>query len=129
MRYRKILLMILLSIDSIIRGYSYAHELYGPLESEVEHWGYFSAGLGAFLLILAFLPAHGIGTRLVLYICTVIQIPPIILWFIFHGLEITDYPPAFSDQFVAHWAFSIPHITLLILCLCTLKLIRRVTNC
>ena len=123
MRYR--LLMILLSIGSIILGYSYAYELYGPLESEVEHWGYFSEGLGVFLFILAFLPTHSIWTLLILYICTVIQIPPIILWFIFHGGEITDYTYAFSDQFVAHWAFSIPHITLLILCLFILKLKRR----
>ncbi|HCF51542.1 MAG TPA: hypothetical protein DER60_14745 [Syntrophomonas sp.] len=123
MRNRKSILMILLAIGSILLGYSYAHELYGPLESEVELWGYFSEGLGASLLILAFFTTHGIGTRLLLYIGTVIQIPPIILWFIFHSGEITDYPPAFSDNFVAHWAFSIPHIFLIILCLWILKLI------
>ena len=111
MRNRKSILMILLAIGSILLGYSYAHELYGPLESEVELWGYFSEGLGASLLILAFFTTHGIG------------IPPIILWFIFHSGEITDYPPAFSDNFVAHWAFSIPHIFLIILCLWILKLI------
>jgi len=125
MQFQKRILIILLTIGNILLGYSYVHEWYGVLESEVQYWGYFSEALGLLLLTSAWTPLKEILTRVILSICLVIQIPPIILWFIFHGSEITDYTPAFSDQFIAHWAFSMPHIILAALCVYLLKLIRR----
>lgn len=125
MKNKKIILMLILSLGSAILGYSYAHEWYGTLESEVEYWGYFSEFLSIALLINIFNSVQGLFMRFILRICLIIQIPPIILWFIFHGSRITDSPPTISDQFVAHWAFSIPHIILLILTLWILKLIKR----
>ncbi|MDD2246568.1 MAG: hypothetical protein PHC39_05755 [Proteiniphilum sp.] len=125
MQFQRSILISLLSIGNILLGYSYVHEWYGVLESEVQYWGYFSEVLGLLLLILAWMPHKGNFTRVILSICLVIQIPPIILWFIFHGGEITDYVPAFSDQFVAHWAFSVPHILLAAMCVYLLKLIKR----
>lgn len=121
MKYKKNILKLLIGFGSMGLGYTYAHELYGVLESEVQQWGYLSEILGAVLFLLVFKPRHGRFMSLILYLCLGIQIPPIILWFIFHGSRITDAPPTINDQFVAHWAFSIPHIILLTLCLCVFK--------
>ncbi|CFX00910.1 Ribonuclease H-like domain [Syntrophomonas zehnderi OL-4] len=76
----------LLSIGAILLGYSYAHEWYGILESEVQYWGYLSEALGLILLILILPRFKGvILTKVILFIGLIINIPPIILWFIFHG--------------------------------------------
>ncbi len=101
-------------IITIMLGYSYSHELYGTLEAEVEQWGYVAQVLGFIVVGLIFNTKWGIFTRLVLYLNMLIQIPPIILWFIFHGSSITDWT---YSPFIAHWAFSIPHILVFILCL------------
>lgn len=39
-----------------------------------------------------------------------LQIMPIYLWIIFHGMGISDGTPASS--FVAHWMYAVPHIVL-----------------
>lgn len=124
MKYVENIIIALIGLSSIALGYSYAHELYALLESEVQQWGYFSELLGVVLLLLALKPTHGVFMRFILNICLVIQIPPIILWVIFHGSRITDAPQTIADQFVAHWAFSIPHIVLFCLCFYILKVMR-----
>lgn len=43
----------------------------------------------------------------------VLQIPPIILWFAFHGSVPSDWPS--PGPFVAHWGYAIPHIVLAII--------------
>ncbi len=48
----------------------------------------------------------GVGYALV----ALLQVPPIILWFVFHGSGIADGP----SPFAAHWGYTIPHLTLLI---------------
>lgn len=121
MKHKKNILKLLIGFGSMVLGYTYAHELYGVLESEVQQWGYLSEFLGVVLFLLVLKSTHGRFMSFILYVCMGIQIPPIILWFIFHGSRITDAPPTMNDQFAAHWAFSIPHIILLILCLCVFK--------
>ena len=111
------IIIFMTGIISILLGYSYSHGLYGTLEAEVRHWGYFAQFLGFIIVCLIFNTKWGIFTKLVLYLNMLIQIPPIILWFIFHDYRITDAPPTIGDQFIAHWAFSIPHILIFILCL------------
>lgn len=120
MKHKKNFLKLLIGIGSMVLGYTYAHELYGVLESEVQQWGYLSEILGVVLFLLVLKSTHGRFMSVILYLCLGIQIPPIILWFIFHGSRITDAPPTMNDQFIAHWAFSIPHIILLTLCFCVL---------
>jgi hypothetical protein len=123
--FQKNILIALLSIGSILLGYSYAHEWYGMLESEVQYWGYLSEALGLILLILILPRFKGvILTKVILFIGLIINIPPIILWFIFHGYRITDAPPTISDQFIAHWTFSVPHVILVAMCVYLLKLIK-----
>jgi len=111
------IIIFMTGIVSIMLGYSYSHELYGTTEAEVEQWGYFAQVLGFIMICLIFNAKWEFFSKLVLYLNILIQIPPIILWFIFHGYRITDAPPTISDQFIAHWAFSIPHILIFILCL------------
>ncbi|HWQ77017.1 MAG TPA: hypothetical protein VN441_17045 [Syntrophomonas sp.] len=120
------ILIALLSIGTILLGYSYAHEWYGILESEVQYWGYLSEALGLILLILTPFK-KGTLTKVILSICLIMNIPPIILWFVFHGSRITDAPPTISDQFIAHWAFSVPHIILVAMCIYLLASIKRDT--
>jgi len=123
--FQKNILITLLSIGAILLGYSYAHEWYGILESEVQYWGYLSEALGLILLIRILPRFKGvILTKVILFIGLIINIPPIILWFIFHGSRITDAPPTISDQFIAHWAFSVPHVVLIAMCVYLLKLIK-----
>jgi hypothetical protein len=123
--FQKNILIALLSIGTILLGYSYAHEWYGRLESEVQYWGYLSEALGLILLILILPRFKGvILTKVILFMCLIVNIPPIILWFIFHGSRITDAPPTISDQFIAHWAFSVPHVILVAMCVYLLKLIK-----
>ena len=43
------------------------------------------------------------------FILALLQVPPILLWFAFHGSGIAGGP----SSFVAHWGYSIPHIMLL----------------
>ena len=44
-------------------------------------------------------------------ILALLQVPPILLWFAFHGSGISDGTP--PSAFVAHWAYSIPHLAVL----------------
>ena len=44
-------------------------------------------------------------------IVALLQVPPVLLWFAFHGSGISDGTP--PSTFVAHWAYSIPHLALL----------------
>ena len=51
--------------------------------------------------------AAGLGWVIV----ALLQVPPILLWLAFHGSGISDGTP--PSTFVAHWAYSIPHLALL----------------
>lgn len=101
---------------SILAGGLYTFRAFGPTESEVVLWGQFSL-LGGALAWLAGLPRFsspqwrlpamiGFGTL------AAAQLPPIALWFLFHGRSIGDGTP--PSWFTAHWAFALPHALLLL---------------
>ena len=52
------------------------------------------------------------------FIVGLIQIPPIILWFIFYGHEISDGTP--PSSFIAHWGYSMSHIFIFLICVAIL---------
>ena len=117
MLIRNVTLMVAVAVGAIILGFVYIFRAFGPAEAEVVLWGQVSVGLGIALGILALT----VGSRrtklrqLILglgyAVLVVLQIPPTILWFAFHGSGISDGTP--PSPFVAHWGYAIPHIILL----------------
>ena len=92
-------------------GIPYIFGLFGPTEAEVGTWGNAAIFLGVIILILSIFVTirfFAIVLASVLLIVVLIQIPPTILWFIFHGHGISDGTP--PSWFTAHWGFAIPHI-------------------
>jgi hypothetical protein len=96
----------------------YILHAFGPTEAEVVTWGEVSLYTGIVLVALSV----GIGRsnkkilRGILapsyILLALLQVPPIFLWFTFHGMGISDGTP--PSPFVAHWGYAIPHLALLI---------------
>lgn len=106
------------AICSIILSIPYIIHAYGPTEAEVVTWGMFSLAWGILLLFLSMDMFEKIVTYIGFFVAGLIQIPPIILWFIFHGHGISDGTP--SSSFTAHWAYSLPHIIIFLICVAIL---------
>ena len=102
---------------SIALGLAYVLHAFGPTEAQVVLWGWVSIylGLAVVPLTVGACRSHsriiqgvaGLGWGIV----ALLQVPPILLWFAFHGSGISDGTP--PSTFVAHWAYSIPHLALL----------------
>ena len=129
MPIRNVILMVAGAVGAIILGFVYIFRAFRPMEAEVVLWGQVSVGLGIALGILA-LTVGAKRTklrRLILglgyTVLVVLQIPPIILWFAFHGSVPSDWPS--PGPFVAHWGYAIPHIILLAISAFTLYCIFR----
>ena len=108
--------MMLCGFGSIALGSTYVFPLFGPTEAEVGTWGRVSFFWGCVLVLLS-LPYIRKSTKQGRLISGVVfgglillQIMPIYLWIIFHGMGISDGTPASS--FVAHWMYAIPHLVL-----------------
>ena len=102
---------ILIGIMSVIVGLIYAIGVYGETEAEVGYWGFFSIIIGAILVVLPNIIWNERMKDLLSFFIifnAIIQMPAIILWFIFHGTGISDGSP--PSLFIAHWGYSIPHI-------------------
>jgi hypothetical protein len=105
------------SAGSIALGLTYVLHAFGPTEAQVVLWGWISIYLGLAVVPLTVGPwlSHsriiqgvvGLGWGIV----ASLQVPPIVLWFAFHGSGISDGTP--PSTFVAHWAYSMPHLALL----------------
>jgi len=105
------------SAGSIALGLTYVLHAFGPTEAEVVLWGRVSIylGLAVVPLTVGAWRSHsriiqgvaGLGWGIV----ALLQVPPVLLWFAFHGSGISDGTP--PSTFVAHWAYSIPHLALL----------------
>lgn len=111
------------AICSIFVSIPYIIYAYGPTEREVVYWGMFSFAWGVILLFLSIsMNNRGISEKIVTYIgffiIGLIQIPPIILWFTFHGYGISDYTP--PSSFIAHWGYGMPHIIIFLICIAIL---------
>jgi hypothetical protein len=104
-------------LSCIILGMVYILPFFGEMESEVVYWGYISVGSGILYLIYSkwHSPQRGVMYNfsfffyLILIVTTVsIQIPPIVLWFSYHGSPIHDSSP--GSPLMGHYLFSIPHL-------------------
>ncbi len=102
-------------------GLLYAGYAFGPTEAEVAAWGRVAVILGAALVVGA---AAQVATSaalvrvampLVAVTTALMQLPPIVLWFVFHGSGISDGTP--PSSFVAHWAYALPHAVVVALCI------------
>lgn len=116
---------------SVLIGLPYATRLLGAVEAEVDHWGWIAIGLGGALLLLAWsvrrgrvLPACLAALASGEGAAAALQVPPALLWVLFHGQPISDGSP--PGGLVAHWAFALPHIAVAALALAALcGLLRR----
>lgn len=106
------------AICSIIVSIPYIIHAYGTTEAEVVTWGMFSLAWGIILLFLSISMYEKIVTYIGFLIVGLIQIPPIILWFIFHGHGISDWTS--PSSFIAHWGYSMPHIIIFLICVAIL---------
>jgi hypothetical protein len=94
-------------------------------------WGQVCLSTGAALVLLsiALRRSRKCTARLVLgagyLFLALLQVLPIYLWFTFHGAGISDGTPA--SAFVAHWAYSLPHLALLMMSLAVLWQLVRCT--
>jgi len=111
-------LMLSGGIGSIIIGIPYVIRVFGPTEAEVAKWGFVSICFGFFLSTIAIvLIAKGLNRifsrflALCYLILSLLQVPPIMAWFLLSGYGISDTP--LPGDFIAHWGYSAPHIFLL----------------
>ena len=115
------LMMLIGGIGAILLGLPYIFHAFGPTEAEVILWGQFSICMGASLLLLSlgFGRSHTRAAKVFLSIgflgLAIFQGFPILLWFAFHGLGISDDTP--ESTFVVHWSYSIPHVALVLVSL------------
>jgi len=118
---RNIPLMIVGGVGAIIVGLPYIYRAFGPTEAEVVLWGKVSLYIGIVLILFSLMAGHkragtvikpilGLGYS----ILSLLQVPPILLWFLFHGSGISDGTP--PSSFVALWGYATPHIILLTIC-------------
>ena len=115
---RQALLAVLGGACCIALGLAYVLHVFGPTEAEVALWGRVSICLGFVLAPLTVSIRHG-SARLPKGIASMgwgvvalLQAPPILLWIAFHGSGISDGTP--PSAFVAHWAYAIPHLVVLV---------------
>lgn len=102
------------AIGAIMVAIPYIVHAYGPTEAEVAAWGMFSLAWGIILLLLSLFSFGKIVAYLGFSTVALVQIPPIILWFLFHGQGISDGSP--PSGFTAHWGYSMPHILIFLIC-------------
>lgn len=113
-------LWIATSLGAVLLGLPYLLRAFGPTEAEVAEWGCASIGAGLALLALslALAQARRCAAKAVLGLAAgvvaLMQLPPIVCWFVFHGTGISDGSP--PSAFVAHWAYAIPHVALFAVC-------------
>jgi hypothetical protein len=110
--------MLLGGFGAILLGLPYIFHVFGPTEAELVIWGEVSLCMGVVLLFLAI----GLGRSKVrlakvalafgYLTVALLQVPPVVLWFAFHGSGISDGTP--PSTFVAHWGYSVPHLVLLV---------------
>ncbi|MGC9523079.1 MAG: hypothetical protein ACP5HG_14495 [Anaerolineae bacterium] len=114
-------LAILGSLTAAALGLPYVTYAFGPTEAEVADWGQITFYIGLGLAILAVVGRRlGYGFMRVLLAIgmsalALMQLPPALLWFVFHNSGISDGTP--PSAFVAHWAYALPHIAVAALCL------------
>jgi len=116
-------LALLCGLVAIGVGLPYVFKAFGPSEHILVTWGKSTVLIGAALLLGSLLIKEKISRiqKLILaLVCSglaIMQVPPIILWFVFHGSGIDEYN---QSNFVAHWGYALPHAVLFLICVLTL---------
>lgn len=117
-------------LGAVALGLLYANHTFGPTEAEVVKWGRIAIALGAvtaaIAVVTAWLPLAAIRLALAAgsTAISLMQLPPVAAWFLFHGSGISDGSP--PSAFVAHWAYSLPHLAVAVLGLAaTVQLVRH----
>ena len=106
---------------AILLGLPYVLRTFGPTEAEVVAWGQVSMGAGAALLVLSAVLGRSLARAgrsflaLGFGLVALLQVPPAILWLLFHGTGISDGSPPSAS--VAHWACALSHLALSAVCL------------
>lgn len=122
-------LLRILAIFTILLGLTYVLGLYGTTEREVGIWGLVTSCVGVALVISHLFLNRFIGriiiTILLIYL-VLSQTIPISMWFAFHGHGISDGTP--RATFIAHWGYSIPHITVFIISIYNLFRLKNYTS-
>ena len=109
--------MLFGGFGAILLGLPYIFHAFGPTEAEVVIWGEVSLCMGVVLLFLAIGLGRSkkrlmkVALALGYTILAPLQVPPVVVWFAFHGSGISDGTP--PSTFVAHWGYSVPHLVLL----------------
>lgn len=117
---KDILLLIPGGLGTLLLGLPYIYRVFGPQEADVYSWGYLSLFTGLISLAITILTRNR-DSRVfrsilgaIFVVTAIIQIPPIAAWSLLHGhLSLTDTP--LEGAFRVHWAYSTPHIVVLIL--------------
>ena len=90
-------------------------------------WGITLVFLGIIVVYLR-MTGHKNTSQFLLYVSlgliTLLQIPPIVLWFVFDGQGVGEY----GATPVGHWAWSTPHIILALLALYLSYILRSKAN-
>lgn len=128
---RNVTLMVVGGVGAMVLGLPYIYRAFGPTEAEVVLWGKVSLYAGIVLILFSLTAGHKRARMIIklilglgYLILSLLQVPPILLWFLFHGSGISDGTP--PSSFVAHWGYAIPHIILLTICVFILSgLLRR----
>ncbi|RXT06988.1 hypothetical protein [Ammoniphilus sp. CFH 90114] len=109
------ILNILVGVLAILTGFLYVLRLFGPTESEVVSWRLLAVVIGGIVVFLGRIETKVTNFLQGAFVCFLvfIQVPPIFLWFAFHGSGISDGTP--PSNFVAHWIFATPHIAIALL--------------
>jgi hypothetical protein len=110
--------MLLGGFGAILLGLPYIFHPFGPTEAKVVTWGEVSLCMGVALLFLA--AGLGCSKKRLAEVAlafgylslALLQVPPVALWFTFHGSGISDGTP--PSTCVAHWGYSVPHVVLLV---------------
>lgn len=108
-------LEVVVGLLTILTGLLYLFRVFGPSESEVVTWGILAVILGGVIVLLRtnkYKLTNGIKMIFV-FLLVLLQIPAIILWFLFNGSGISDGTP--QSNFVAHWIFALPHMMIVFL--------------
>jgi uncharacterized membrane protein HdeD (DUF308 family) len=108
-------LKITLGVLSILTGLIYVIGVFGPTESEVTSWGLLAMILGGMMVYFGIDKENKATfiSILIAILLLAIQIPAIILWFMFTGSGISDGTP--PSYFVANWIYATPHIVIFLL--------------
>jgi hypothetical protein len=125
-----LVLMLIAAGGSILLGLPYLVRAFGPTEAEVVSWGRVAITTGialAALVLLLWRQRHHQWTRIALSLgygwLALLQVLPIVLWLLFHGMGISDGSP--PSPFSAHWAYALPHLALFVLSVFILRQLPR----